>query len=121
MVRGYPPALLMLRREGGLARLVGLLAQPEPRLQRCGAIKGLAVLSDFLWARGQLTSAGLPHCLAHNVCLSCNAAAGGSLSTCMPPFFCHSAPSAQLVGVLQGAPACAAAPAWLPGWPSALP
>ena len=26
----------MLREEGGLAKLVGLLAQPEPRLQRCG-------------------------------------------------------------------------------------
>lgn len=34
MVRGHPPALLALRGDGGLARLVGLLAQPEPRLQR---------------------------------------------------------------------------------------
>lgn len=36
MVRGYPPALLLLRERGGLARLVALLAQREPRLQRSG-------------------------------------------------------------------------------------
>jgi hypothetical protein len=36
MVRGYPPALLLLRGQGGLGTLVGLLGsrQEEPRLQR---------------------------------------------------------------------------------------
>lgn len=35
MVRGYPPAMLLLRQLDGLATLVGLLKQQEPRLQRC--------------------------------------------------------------------------------------
>ena len=35
MVRGYAPALVALRQANGVATLVGLLAQPEPRLQRC--------------------------------------------------------------------------------------
>lgn len=34
MVRGYPAALIWLRQHGGLGEVVGLLAQPEPRLQR---------------------------------------------------------------------------------------
>ncbi|PRW45487.1 Hsp70-binding 1 [Chlorella sorokiniana] len=44
MVRGYAPALVALRQANGVATLVGLLAQPEPRLQR----KCLQVLQYML-------------------------------------------------------------------------
>lgn len=77
MVRGYPPALLFFREQGGLAALVGLLAQPEPRLQRCVAGAG--------WAGWLLAGREVARLLALHAAQSAAARSPRPLPACLRP------------------------------------